>query len=359
APGARPASPAAPGPARGLGVATRAPDAAKVAAAVAAAQGAFALKDHAAAARHADRALEADPDAVPALVLRSAALGALGRGRESLRDAERALALAPTDRSVRVVLADALLRERRYDDALRHADWLLEREPLSAAGHARRAHALAGLGRRQDALDALKRAGELDPARSGVFARALTLPADEDLLHLFETAAAPAQTASPAAPRGRSPLLSAALAAGGLLLVLAAGLMLMPAGRQTVRRVLSGRPVFADGYELLAETGRDAWGALYEARDRRLGRLVAVRRLAEGADERRRREFLRQAKAVAAGGRKVAEVYAVFDDPEDAWVVFERLERAELSERLRAAAAEDPGAARAARDLLWAASDAA
>ncbi len=323
----------------------------KAATALTAAQGARQMRDLGAAERHATRALDAEPGNVPALVFRSVVRGELERVEESLQDAQRALALSPADHGAHAAGRDAFLRQRSYDEALRHADWVVEREPTNAIAHARRAHALAGLGRRAEAVEALRRAAELDERGRAIYEQALSRPKDDDLLFLFEEQDAKPKAAPPSSA-GRRALVTGSFACGVLLLLLAVGLVATPRGRDTVRRMLNRRPTFSDHYDLLAETGRDNWSVFHEARDRRLDRLVAVRRLDPAADPERRRAFISQAKALAAKGKDVLEVYAVYDDPDDAWLVFERLERSAKAQRAKGLSALDPAAAQAALELL-------
>lgn len=75
-----------------------------------------------------------------------------------------ALELAPDNHGVRLLLANALARLGRFEDALVHFDLLLEQvEPPSADLHLKRAAVLVNLDRHADALRAFERAVALAP----------------------------------------------------------------------------------------------------------------------------------------------------------------------------------------------------
>ncbi len=85
-------------------------------------------------------------------------------------------------------------------------------------------------------------------------------------------------------------------------------------------------------FELERELGRGAFGAVFLAKDRELGRRVAVKLLLDPGNEEVRRRFLREAEAL--GRIRHPNVVEVFDsggDGESLWLVLEYLEGSSLS----------------------------
>ena len=109
-------------------------------------------------------------------------------------------------------------------------------------------------------------------------------------------------------------------------------------------------PMLAD-YEVLAELGRGGMGIVYRARDRRLGRVVALKLIKAGADgdpevrDRFRREAAAMARLQHPG---IVQIFEVGDEDGTPFFAMELVEGASLAERLRGT----PLAARAAADLL-------
>ena len=81
-----------------------------------------------------------------------------------------------------------------------------------------------------------------------------------------------------------------------------------------------------DAYELLGTIGEGGMGVVRLARDRRLGRLVAIKRLRPErlGDPAVRGRFLREARAAAAlASAHVVHVYALGEDAEGPWLAME------------------------------------
>jgi predicted Ser/Thr protein kinase len=108
-------------------------------------------------------------------------------------------------------------------------------------------------------------------------------------------------------------------------------------------------------YEILEEIGRGGMGVVYEARDKRLDRVVAVKRLPDalGADPNAVALLLREARSAARlNHRNIVTVHDV-DRDDGAWfIVMERLEGELLSEVLaRQGRLSPPAVIRVARQV--------
>jgi serine/threonine-protein kinase len=88
-----------------------------------------------------------------------------------------------------------------------------------------------------------------------------------------------------------------------------------PAGASTID---DGRPRTIGAYEIEAEVGRGGMGVVYRARDRTLGRVVALKVLRPDLDDdRARRRFVREVRAAAAVEHDhVVRVYATSEPSE-------------------------------------------
>jgi eukaryotic-like serine/threonine-protein kinase len=105
------------------------------------------------------------------------------------------------------------------------------------------------------------------------------------------------------------------------------------------------------GYDLLGEVGRGGMGVVYQARHRRLGRLVALKLLRAGAlavpDERAR--FLREARAIARLQHpQIVQVYEVGEHAGAPYLALELVLGGSLDRRL----ANGPLPPRSAADLV-------
>lgn len=118
------------------------------------------------------KAAELQPELAEAWAGQGWALVALGRGAEAIQPFERALALAGGRADARIALAYAL---EKAGELARAVDQLLLAAPPKAASpkragdgatHLTRARCLVGLGRTEDALQALAAAGRCQPANS-------------------------------------------------------------------------------------------------------------------------------------------------------------------------------------------------
>jgi serine/threonine protein kinase len=92
----------------------------------------------------------------------------------------------------------------------------------------------------------------------------------------------------------------------------------------------------AERYEILGVIARGNMGVVYRARDRRLGRHVALKQILGGESEEDRARFLREAEVVARLNHPhIVALHAYGEEGGHPWLVLEYLEGETLTERLR------------------------
>jgi len=124
------------------------------------------------AKREYNRALEIDPNYVPALYWGAIEAAAGGRVAEGLALAERARKIDPLSVTIEIVDANIRWFARRAPEAIEHYRRALELEPTMPWVHFRMALCLATLGRYQEALDGIDRVASLSGTRELLSARA-------------------------------------------------------------------------------------------------------------------------------------------------------------------------------------------
>jgi tetratricopeptide (TPR) repeat protein len=108
----------------------------------------------------------------------------------------------------------------------------------------------------------------------------------------------------------------------------------LSAERRTRPRVAAGN----ERYETLAEIGRGGMGVVYRARDRRLGRVVALKRLPDNLKDHPRAVelFLREARSAAAlNHANIVTIHDVDEDENGFFLTMELLEGQTLAEIVR------------------------
>ena len=95
--------------------------------------------------------------------------------------------------------------------------------------------------------------------------------------------------------------------------------------------------LIGDDYEIIEEIGRGGMGVVYRARDRKLGREVAVKRLLAPNDSARRGigRFLQEARAIAAlNHRNIVTIHEIGKDDDGPFIVMEYLPGGNLENRI-------------------------
>ncbi len=338
------------------------------------------VRDYPTAYQLATEAITLNPQNAQALNFRAMSSSQMRRYSDAVQDASSALGLAPGSAAALQTRSWAFAKQGKYKEALQDAQSTLAADPNNAFAYENRAFALAGLGDRAGALDSLQHAAALDKRFENRLERAVQLPKDADLTLLFDDGAAqPATAVAAAAPAGSTPRRFARLAVlsatGGLLIALGV-LHIVSASwrekmRMTVRRVLGPSPVSADAggavadspsmgafwtqYEVVKEIGLGGMGVVYEAMARSLERRFAVNKMRDEIrlDPADRQRFVSEARMVAQLHHpNIVDIYAIVEDGNDVYLVFEFVEGRTLGDALKAGGPMDlAAAARVTREM--------
>jgi tetratricopeptide (TPR) repeat protein len=292
----------------------------------------------------ARQAAALNPQNAQALGLMATALERRGNHEAAIQAADQALLVQPSNASALNTRAWAQSGLKRFSDALEDSGRVLDIDPTDPFGHLNKARALGGLGRRDEMLDALNRTASLDPRFADVREQALQLASSQDTELLFAgllDGRQAAQTQPPQISKSsrRFLLLTTLVLVGGFLIALG----LLTAGgsglterltaplrsRETQPRASPAGGNGLSGYELGRVLASGGMGEVFEAKDTRLDRRVAVKKLrAEIRDnDRERGRFLREAKTVAVLQHpNIVQIHAVVEDGPDIYLVFEFVE---------------------------------
>ncbi len=101
--------------------------------------------------------------------------------------------------------------------------------------------------------------------------------------------------------------------------------------------VRHGPPARIGHYTITGTLGQGGMGVVYAARDERLGRAVAVKRMtAVAADETSRKRFWREARAAASVNHpNICQLYEIGEDQGELYIAMEMLEGESLATRLQ------------------------
>ena len=326
----------------------------------------FELKDYEGAAALLSRAVIAEPRDFDLRLTLISALTIAKRYKEALAAADDALLVFPNNSKLLSSRAKIHNFMGKADLALLDADKAIQEDKDNADAWLHRGFALDGLGgRRQEKRDSFFKAAALYEKYRGYYEQAMTLADGELARRLMGEGSQP----KPAAKRqggwaGLSPTIKRGLIIGvsSLLGGLFLALGLMGLGSQelktNIRRFFAGLRkasprvesvrvdaaadspgrTIAGSYQVVRKIGIGGMGVVYEGLDTALGRRVAVKKMREELrlDQRERERFLQEARTVATLHHpNIVDIYAIVDDGQDAYLVFEFVDGKTLSDVLQ------------------------
>ena len=110
-----------------------------------------------------------------------------------------------------------------------------------------------------------------------------------------------------------------------------------PARRPRLTPPAGALPARIGHYAIARKLGEGGMGVVYEARDERLERTVALKTMSSlASDETARKRFWREARAAASVNHpNICQIYEIGEGPHGLFIAMELLEGEPLSERLR------------------------
>jgi tetratricopeptide (TPR) repeat protein len=313
----------------------------------------FLAGDFQGALRDAEKHIAENPNDPLGYNLKAKALNRMRKFEEAQNAALRALELKPDDPDALRQLTWAQLHQKNYAGALISADRLILIEPNNAQAYLLRAFALEKLGRKEEMLDALKRAAQLNSKYRGHYQKALTGsglfdPNDLASHSLFDALKADA-------PREINPK----IILGGVLLLFAFCAAALPAFFQfiagffrksgaTSRRPrpapaatpklsppvrlpeLTGGALLAQKYRLGRVIGHGGMGKVWEAVDETLERRVAIKQTVTDAGEQGsiiRKMYIQEAQTLAGLRHpNIVDIFEILDRADGIYLVLEFVE---------------------------------
>ncbi|MBI3506867.1 MAG: serine/threonine protein kinase [Proteobacteria bacterium] len=315
------------------------------------------------AVRDASRSIDLHAENPRALGIRAEGYNLLRNYAAAEADALASIKLFPRNAAALRNLAWARLKQRNWKEAADAAKRAVAENPKNGFGHALRAYSEAAAGNRATALEALKRAAELDAAYRKRYDAAAAggsiydpNEADSSLTDLVTGAASK-----------RPPWALILLGIGIATTLGGVGWALLPllkrSGKESSDRIrltpapwIDDAPAASDApterlagrYEIVRTIGRGGMGVVYEAKDHTLHRIVAVKRMNYSlADlgEEGKRACLKEARMVASMHHaSIVDIYDVIDQNNQLYLVFELVQgktvQALLAEKGRLSLAE-------------------
>jgi serine/threonine protein kinase len=303
-----------------------------------------------------EEALRKNPNDANAYALKAKILNRMHRYDEAEEAAKQAIRLNPDQSSAYEELSWAQIKQGKYAEAADTAGKAIRSNPDNAHAYFLRALANEGLGQRDPMLSDLQRASILDGKYRNSFERAragkkLMDPDADDSYQLLDAVAAES-------PRGSAvPLLGAGLILLALAIVVGFGINLWRGSRhaeseefsRTLDAAQQVKAAEAEGmdrrraqaltekYEMVRVIGKGGMGQVWEARDKILDRLVAIKRLPPelSADAEARSRALQEAKTLASLHHPhIVDIIEILELPSGLYLVFELLNGKTVQEHL-------------------------
>ncbi len=291
----------------------------------------LAVKDYWGAIDQADKALALDPQNSTARYFRATANGLIGRYGDAVRDATEGLSFSPADHHLLDARAWAYNRIGRLADAIADSNHSLEIDPKDAYALANRGYSHELRGDYEAMARDLKAASALNAQFEPVYR-------DATRRHGLTADGSPARAPAPRLPlpRGRSFALVLGFSlVGGILIAL--GLVHVNDATRGARKAPLTRAGIELRYEMGKPIGSGGMGVVYEAKDRKLGRSVAVKVLRDESrlDPKAKADLLEEARMLAELSHpSIVDLHAVEEDERGLYLVFERLAGRPLDEVL-------------------------
>jgi tetratricopeptide (TPR) repeat protein len=255
--------------------------------------------------------------------------------------ATQATRLAPDYPAAYESLAWAQLRQDKNKEAIASASKAIQLNPRSSMGYAIRAYAYEALGEKGMMMEDIVQASTLNPAQfTGKLKQARSGrkigPGSDDSWQLADLVAGGNGSGIPMPVAAGLLVLLAVLAGGGVyawkrfspqpqaarLKELAAGLQAQPAPAPAQDGLLAGK------YQLTRIIGKGGMGQVWEAKDKSLDRIVAVKKMVIDGEfqEQARGMYLKEARTLASLHHPgIVDIYEILDLPEGLFLVFELL----------------------------------
>lgn len=309
------------------------------------------MKDYDGAISYATLAIEKDATNIDAYLERAAASYAMGKYDDTIRDTTYIIENDKTNTHALNLRASALNQSGKAAEAAADADTALDINPNYAEAWFNHGVAAEKQGDYKQMLEDYKQAAALNDNYSRKYQDALAqygarVPGFSAEVQTTQAADLGSEVQdNSVGPMGHYIMLLVFMLVGGTFI--AVGLAHLLSGQNgrghdkhnatqggNVQKGSLPPSVFYEGvatgkYKIEKKIGEGAMGKVYLAVDKSLGRKVAIKKMNEEIkmDEREKQRFLEEARTVALLHHpNIVEIYTIFEENEDVFLVFEYLE---------------------------------
>lgn len=304
------------------------------------------LKDYAGAAREASNSISKNPANHGAWLIRAAAGNYLGKYADAIADSSFVIKNDPLNADAYNIRAWAYAQTGNFAAAKSDASRAIQLNPGLASAFYNRSVISEKTGDYRQMLEDLREASRLDKSYVSRFRDAVAkyrsqVPGFEYKGAAFpdtETARTQAQPAPQADPARRLGWRKAYILIGSLavgVFILMQLLRALRVGEKTAAAPPGG--LMNNQFLMVRQVGEGGMGIVYEGYDRALKRKVAIKRLRADLDmsDAAKEQLLNEARTVAALHHpNIVEIYTVFEENGDLFLVFEYVEGQTLDQRL-------------------------